>query len=166
MPQQQERTLQRSIYSGVRLAQRIRHWVAADKKPVFDVEADPELWDKSLKVKAKAVGISVERYQVILTGFYRRPLFRLAITIMRCENDFLDNWWKNITLAEQWAKDKQDYKGLLMVEREKQMGIKRLVETGRMIAPEEYQVYKKKPKPKPSKPIVDEHGVVDIEKIP
>lgn len=150
----------------MRLAQKIRHWIAADKKPVFDIEADPELWNKSVKVKAKAAGISVEDYEAVLKGFHSRPLFRLAITIMRCENDFLDNWWSNIKKAEQWAKDGQDYKGLLMVEREKQMGIKRLVETGRMIDPDEYTKKVRKVKPKKPKPIVSADGVVDIEKIP
>lgn len=53
-----------------------------------------------------------------------------------------------------------------MVEREKQMGIKRLVETGRMIDPDEYTKKVRKVKPKPPKPFISGDGIVDIEKIP
>jgi len=48
----------------------------------------------------------------------------LGITLLRHENDFLDNWWRNIKLSEKWAKEKQST-------------IKRLLETGRIKYPNE-----------------------------
>lgn len=88
------------------------------------------------------------------------------------ENDFLENWWANLKEAERLAKSQIETnplgaaKMLLMVEREKMMGIKRLVETGRMIDPSEYAPVGKKNKPRHPKPFIDENGVLDIEKIP
>jgi len=61
----------------------------------------------------------------------------LGITLLRHETDFLDNWWRNIKLAEKWAKEKNNPKALLQVEKEKQSTIKRLLETGRIKYPNE-----------------------------
>ena len=63
-------------------------------------------------------------------------------------------------MAEQWALESKDPKQILMVEREKQMGIKRLVETGRMIDPAEYASRKPK-KEEPFEP--EKTGVIDID---
>ncbi len=151
----QPRTLQKTVYSGVRLAQRVRWNVAAEYKPIFDVEGDPLLWDAPIEVKAKKAGVSELEYQRALEAFQRMPVVRLAIVLMRAEGDFLVNWWKNIKKAEKLAHEleavdkAQCVKALLQVEREKQMGIKRLVETGRMINPEEYVKREKKPPKEP-----------------
>lgn len=162
--------LRKSAYMSVRMALRLRYHVPKEYKAIFDMEGDATWWDASVELKAKRVGVPLEQYDAALDFFKDKPTIRLAILLLRVENDFLVNWWKNMKKAEELADSIDNpsarVKALLQVEREKMMGIKRLVETGRMIAPEEYQVYKKKPKPKRSKPLVDEKGVVDIEKIP
>jgi len=168
----QPRTLQKTVYSGIRLAQRVRWNVSAEFKPIFDVEGDPVLWDAPIGIKAKKAGVEVIAYERALEAFERMPVVKLAIVIKRAEGDFLVNWWKNMKKAEELAKSqvKENPLGaakmLLQVEREKQMGIKRLVETGRMIDPAEYAKTPKRKKPKPRKPFVDENGFVNLEKLP
>src|SRR5512147_1893433 len=92
------RSLQRSVYSGVRLAQKVRWRISAQYKPIFDIEANPKYWNATIKDKAEAVGVTVEAYERALKKFQSMPVVRLAIVIFRCENDFLENWWKNIKL--------------------------------------------------------------------
>ncbi len=182
-------SIRKSAYSGVRMAQGIRWNVPSDYKKIFDLEGDAAWWDAPISLKTKRLGISKLEYTRALEAFSRMPVVRLAILLLRCENDFLENWWVNLKDAEKLAhemknekfryeRDKdgnithtidlrpQAIKALLMVEREKMMGIKRLVETGRMIDPHEYSKEKVRRKPKPYKPFISEDGILDVEKIP
>jgi hypothetical protein len=160
--------LRKSAYMSVRMALRLRYHVPKEYKKIFHMEGDATRWAAPIKLKAKRVGMPLEDYEAALECFKDKPTIRLAILLLRVENDFLVNWWKNIKLADNIDNESARVKALLQVEREKMMGIKRLVETGRMIDPDQYQMYKKKkPKPKSVKPLVDDNGIVlDVEKIP
>jgi len=127
-----------TIYRSVKLARSIRHDVKKQFKPIYDLESDPEKWNWPIEKKAEELGISIEDYQYALEYLKKHHRIRLGITLFRHENDFLDNWWKNIKLAEKWAIENSDAKLLLQVEREKQMGVKRLFETARIKYPDKF----------------------------
>ncbi len=160
------RAFHKTVYSGVRMAQRIRWYIPKEFKPVFNQEADSANRGASIERKAMLAKMTVEDYQAGLDKFKLMPTVELGILLLKGELDFIRNWWNNIMMAEDLAKANKDYKGILMVEREKQMALKRLVETGRIIDPDEYARTPMKNKQKSKKPLWDEKGVVDIEKIP
>ncbi|MEM4409236.1 MAG: hypothetical protein QXI19_10915 [Candidatus Caldarchaeum sp.] len=152
------RGIRHSIYVGVRWARRVRHWLKAEKKVVFDVESDPQLWDKPLRKKAEVAGMTEEEYAKHLNELRRYPVVKLGILIMRVENDFLENWWRNIKRAEEMAETVKD---ILLVEKEKQMGIKRIVETGRLIFPDLYAEKRKKEEKTKTEEIIEIKPVED-----
>lgn len=148
------------LYTSVKFARSIRHDIKKQFKPIYDIEADPEKWDWPIEQKAKELGIAVEDYQYALEYLKNHHRFRLGITLFRLENDFLENWWRNIKLAERWAKEKRDAKVLLSVEAEKQKTIKRLIETGRLKYPNEPNNKREVNEPIIIKPLNSEKGTV------
>lgn len=106
-------------------------------------------WNWSVEEKAKELGITLENYQHALEYLKNHHRFRLGITLLRHENDFLDNWWRNIKLSEKWAKEKKST-------------IKRLLETGRIKHPNESDNKREIDKPIIIKPLNSENGKVQI----
>jgi hypothetical protein len=96
--------LRKSAYMSVRMALRLRYHVPKVYKKIFDMEGDPTWWDASVELKARRVGVPLEEYQAALEFFKDKPSIRLAILLLRVENDFLENWWANLKEAERLAK--------------------------------------------------------------
>jgi len=149
-----------SIYKSVRLGRSIRHNVKKPLKPIFDIESHHEKWQWPVGRKAEEIGISVEDYQAALKSLENYDTVWLGITLLRHEHHFLHRWWANLELAESIAKGKNDAKTLLQVERERQMGIKRLFETARLKYPTNFDRKPEEPKDEPIiiRPLNSENG--------
>jgi len=57
------------------------------------------------------------------------------LTVAKLENDFIKNWFSRIDQALEWAEKKKDYKAIVMIEKEKQITIERLIKSGRLASP-------------------------------
>lgn len=65
--------LRKSAYSTVKMALRLRWHVPKEYKGIFDMEANPKWWDAPIELKAKRLGVEVEKYKAAL-DFFKKGL--------------------------------------------------------------------------------------------
>jgi len=91
--------------------------------------------DSDIKEKARLSGLSVKEYEEALKRLNKSPTGLLMITIAQIEKDFLKNWFNRMNIALKLAEKKNDYKAIVMIEKEKQLTVERLIKVGRLASP-------------------------------
>jgi len=125
----------KTVYPSMRMVRRVRHWFKKPVKAVFDAESNPDYMDSDIKEKARLSGLSVKEYDEALKQLNKSPTGLLMLTIAQLEKDFLKNWFNRMNIAIKLAESKKDYKAIVMIEKEKQITVERLIKAGRLASP-------------------------------
>jgi len=91
--------------------------------------------DSETKEKARLSGLSIKEYDEAFKQLNKSPTALLMLTIAQLEKDFLENWFNRMSIAFKLAEKKKDYKAIVMIEKEKQITVERLIRVGRLASP-------------------------------
>jgi len=125
----------KTVYPSMRMVRRVRHWFKKPVKAVFDAESNPDYMDSDIREKARLSGLSIKEYEEALKQLNKSPTGLLMLTIAQLEKDFLKNWFNRMNIALKLAEKKKDYKAIVMIEKEKQLTVERLIRVGRLASP-------------------------------